>query len=390
MKLRRVRDWLQGWSGELRLVLRTTLAGLITFSLAYLLELPQAIWAVLTSVLIMQASVGGLLKASLDRMLGTVAGAIWGVSVTLAIPHRDTLALGLPLAVALAPMALLAALKPNYRVAPVTAVIVLLSTTGTELGPIHYAVDRVLEIGLGCLVGFAVSLLVLPARAHGLLTEAAAEVILALRDLLDILLQDMTRSADGTALAAIHLRLNQALSRVEGFVADVKRERANRLTDAPDAEPVARNLRRLYHDLTAIGRTVIEPLPQPARQYLAEATGDLRLVILDYLAGSAASAGGRLAPPSLDSVDKALLAFRDSMDRLRQSGTLRELDIEELERVLSLAFALQQLRGNLGDLADRIAEHAKSVSPAIRSGTSLEPTGSPVGFAATGKGMDNP
>jgi len=281
---------------------------------------------------------------------------------------------------------LLAALKPNYRVAPVTAVIVLLSTTGAQLGPMHYAVDRVLEIGLGCLVGFAVSLLVLPARAHGLLTEAAAEVILALRDLLELLLQDMTRSPDGTALAAIHLRLSQALSRVEGFVADVKRERANRLTDAPDAEPVARTLRRLRHDLTAIGRTVTEPLPQPARQYLAEATGDLRLVISDYLAGSAASVRGRQAPPSVESVDKALLAFRDSMDRLRQSGTLRELAIEEVERVLSLAFALQQLRGNLGDLADRIAEHAKSASPANRSGTSLEPADSPVGFAATRNG----
>src|SRR2546429_3061632 len=89
MQLRRVTDWLQGWSGVLRLVLRTTLAGLITCTLAHLLELPQAIWAVLTSVLIMQASVGASLQASLDRMLGTVAGAIWGVSVTLAIPHRE-------------------------------------------------------------------------------------------------------------------------------------------------------------------------------------------------------------------------------------------------------------------------------------------------------------
>ena len=198
----------------------------------------------------------------------------------------------------------------------------------------------------------------------------SGELRLALRDLLELLLQDMTWSPDGTALAATHLRLSQALSRVEGFVDEVKRERANRLTDALDTEPVARNLRRLRHDLTAIGRAVIEPLPQPARQYLAEATGDLRLVISDYLAGSAASVGGRRAPPSLKSVDKALLAFRDSMDQLRHSGTLRELGIEEVERVFSLAFALQQLRGNLGDLADRIAEHAKSASPANRSGTS--------------------
>jgi uncharacterized membrane protein YccC len=386
MKLRRVTDWLQGRSGVLRLVLRTTLAGLITFTLTHFLELPHSYWAVLTSVIIMQESVGGSLKATLDRMLGTVAGAIWGVSVTLAIPHRETLTLGLTLAVALAPLAMLAAFRPNYRVAPVTAIIVLLTTAGVQVAPMRYAVDRVLEIGLGCLVGFAVSLLVLPARAHGLLAEAAAEVILALRDLLELLLQDMTWSPDGTALAATHLRLNRTLSRVEGLVDEVKRERANRLTEAPDAEPFARNLRRLRHDLTAIGRTVTEPLPQPARQYLAEATGDLRFVISDYLVSSAASVSGRLTPPSLESVDKALLAFRDSMDRLRQSGTLRELGIEEMEQVLSLAFALQQLRGDLGDLADRIAEHAKSASPAIRRGTSLEPAGSPVGFTATEKG----
>jgi uncharacterized membrane protein YccC len=231
---------------------------------------------------------------------------------------------------------------------------------------VHYAIDRVLEIGLGCLVGFAVSLWVLPARAHRLLVAAAAAVILPLRDLLELLLQDMTRSPDGAALAALLLRLNQALSRVEGFVDEVKRERANRLTDAPDAEPVARNLRRLRHDFVAIARTVAQPLPEPSRRCLAEATGNLRLAISDYLAGSAASIGGRRAPPSLDAVDKALLAFRDSMERLRQSGTLRDLGIEEVERVFSFAFALQQLRGNLGDLADRIAEHATSVSPPNR------------------------
>jgi uncharacterized membrane protein YccC len=369
MKPRWITDWLQSRTGELRLALRTTLAGLITFAFAHVLKLPQGYWAVLTSVIVMQASVGGSLKAGFDRMLGTVAGAIWGVSVTLAIPHRDTLTLGLTLAVALAPLALVAALKANYRVAPVTAIIVLLSTTGVQLGPVNYAIDRVLEIGLGCLVGFVVSLLVLPARAHTLLTEAAEEAILALRDLLEFLLQDMTRSPDGTALAAAHLRLSQALTRVEGLVDEVKRERANRLTDTPDAEPLARNLRRLRHDLTAIGRTVTELLPQPARQYLAEPVGDLRLVVSDYLAGSATSVAGRGAPPSLGSVDKALLAFRDFMARLRQSGTLRGLGIDEVERVFSLAFALQQLRGDLSDLGDRIAEHAKSASPANRDGT---------------------
>src|SRR5262245_37772884 len=136
MTLRCVAAWLKGRSGERRLALRTTLAGLITFTLAHLLNLPQGYWAVLTSVIIMQASVGGSLQAGLDRMLGTVAGAIWGVSVTLTLPHSHTLSLGVALVVAIAPLALVDARKPNYRVAAVRAFIVLMSTTGGLLGAV--------------------------------------------------------------------------------------------------------------------------------------------------------------------------------------------------------------------------------------------------------------
>jgi hypothetical protein len=47
------------------------------------------------------------------------------------------------------------------------------------------------------------------------------------------------------------------------------------------------------------------------------------------------------------------------MDRLRASDTLSHLDIDDVERVFSLAFAINQLRADLADLGDRIAEHAK-------------------------------
>jgi uncharacterized membrane protein YccC len=366
MTLRRIAGWLVLRSGECRLALRTAVAGLIAFALAHLLDLAQAYWAVLTSVIVIQASVGGSLKAGLDRMLGTVAGALWGVVVTVSIPHPTTLTLGLTLVLALAPLALVAALKPNYRVAPVTAIIVLLSTSGAQLGPVHYAIDRVLEIGLGCLIGFGVSLLVLPVRAHRLLAEAAAAFLLALRDLNELLLRDPARGPDAVAVVATHSRVGQALSRVEGAVHEVNRERANRLTDAPDAQPVARTLRRLRHDFAAIGRTVTEPLPELARPHLAASIAELRTALSDYLAGSAKSVSGRLPPPPLESVDAALLAFRHTLDQLRRSGILRQLDTEELERLLSLAFALQQLGNNLGDLADRLAERAASSTPTPR------------------------
>ena len=361
----RVTGWLEATAAEHRLALRTTLAALITFALAHLLRLPQAYWAVLTSIIVMQASVGGSLKAGLDRMLGTVAGAVWGVSVTLAIPHRDsTLALGLALALAVAPLSLVAALKPNYRIAPVTAVIVLMSTTGIKLGPVHSALDRVVEIALGCVIGFAASLLILPTRAHGLLLGAAAALLLVLRDLTDLNsdLGDVAQPPDRATLVAAHQKLNQAVGRVESFVDEVNRERAHRLTDAPDVQPLARTLRRLRHDFTAIGRAVAEPLPESARRSLSEAARGLRVAISAYLAGAAAAVSQRRAGPSLEAVDTALLALRHALDGLRESGGFRTLDTDDLERLLSLDFAFQQLRANLGDLADRLAEHALSPS----------------------------
>ncbi|HEX7200937.1 MAG TPA: FUSC family protein [Dongiaceae bacterium] len=357
-------DGLERYRGELRLALRTTLAALISFALAHLFQLPQGYWAVLTSVIVMQGSVGGSLKASIDRMIGTFAGAIWGVAVTLAIPHHGTPALALTLALALAPLALVAALKPSFRVAPVTAIIVLLSTTSIQAGPVPYAVDRVLEIGLGCIVGLAVSLLVLPGRAHGLLAGSAADVLRALTELMEILLRDLAESPDRAVILDIHRRLRRAMAQAETLADEAKRERANRLTDEPDPDPVIRNLRRLHHDLTAVGRAVAAPMPLQGRQHLAEPVASLRRAIADFLTNAAGAFAARGSPPPLGTVDTALVAFDEAIAAMRRSGALREQSGETVAQVYGLVFALQQLRENLRDLADRIAEREGPVRQA--------------------------
>ena len=77
MQIEALGGFMEKRGSELRLALRTTLAGLATFALAEALRLPQGYWAVLTSVIIMQGSVGGSLKAGVDRLVGSFAGAIW-------------------------------------------------------------------------------------------------------------------------------------------------------------------------------------------------------------------------------------------------------------------------------------------------------------------------
>ena len=168
---------LRGWAGAnavaVRLCLRMTIAGLLAFVLAEFFVLPQGYWAVFSAIIVMQASVGGSIKATADRLIGTVGGALAGGAVAYLLPHASVLSLGVTLVIALVPLTLVAALWP-YRIAPLTAVIVLLTPGAQQLGPLDSALYRIVEIALGSFIGLGVSLLLLPARAHGLVTGAAA------------------------------------------------------------------------------------------------------------------------------------------------------------------------------------------------------------------------
>jgi len=88
-----------------------------------LLGIEQVYWAVLTAVIVMQASVGGLLNSTNDRW--PVRWSEPFAALGAVIPHPGSLATACLLAAALIPLAALVAWWPSYRVAPVTAIVVL-------------------------------------------------------------------------------------------------------------------------------------------------------------------------------------------------------------------------------------------------------------------------
>src|SRR5690242_4792053 len=112
---------LRNRAAEISLAVRVMVAACAAYGLARLFELPQAYWAVITAISIIQTSVGGSLKAALDRLGGTFAGAIYGAAVSILVPHTQPLGLVTAIAAATGPMALLAAVRPNFKTAPVTA-----------------------------------------------------------------------------------------------------------------------------------------------------------------------------------------------------------------------------------------------------------------------------
>jgi uncharacterized membrane protein YccC len=104
-----LRTWAVANAAALRLCFRMTVAGLVAYVLAELFALPQGYWAVFSAIIVIQASVGGSVKATIDRVIGTIGGAIVGGAVGFAVPHQNVFSLGVALVIAIVPMTLVAA-----------------------------------------------------------------------------------------------------------------------------------------------------------------------------------------------------------------------------------------------------------------------------------------
>src|SRR6201989_1185732 len=142
--LTRIALWLKSKKVELGLGVRVTVAAMASLVIALALGLKLPLWAVLTSIIVTQMSVGRSLKATRDYMVGTIGGAIYGGAVAILIPHTGEGALLAVLVLAVAPLAFIAAINPGLNAATITAIIVLLLPVMNHADVLDSAIDRVL------------------------------------------------------------------------------------------------------------------------------------------------------------------------------------------------------------------------------------------------------
>ena len=350
--------------GELRHAVRVTVAALIAYGIGETLALPQAYWAVFTAVLVSQASVGGSVKAAADWLMGTLGGGAYAAAVTTLVPETDPVTKAAALAVALLPLAFLAAVRPTFRFAPVTGVIIILIAPVTQLSPLEAATNRLGEICVGGFIGLIVSLFVLPARASQMLNVAAARTLAALADILP-LVGEFGREHQAEVFDAEYQRVHDValdeLIKLELAVDEAKRERSSFLSGAPDPEPIIRGLRRLRADIIMVGRATAARFPEEYHGRLAPALTAALEAVRVYFLEIARRLEMREAAPDLAPVAAAIAGYAREVDAVREQGLTRALTGDVVGRTFAVGFALEQLAANLKDLAARTGERARKV-----------------------------
>src|SRR5215469_8558497 len=214
--------WLRQNQAKLQFGLRVTIAALVTYAIGEALALSQVYWAVLSAVVVSQGSAGGSLKAGIDRLVGTVGGSIWGAMIAILIAHSSPAALGAALLLAIAPLAVATGFRAPYRVAPSTAIIVLMGGSLQQADPVTSAISRVFEISLGSAIAIAVAFFIVPARAHRLLARAAGATVSAMADLAGLLAAHHWSAANAGQFLPALSRIRTLIAQTETRAGEAK------------------------------------------------------------------------------------------------------------------------------------------------------------------------
>jgi len=351
---------LRAYKPRWRFSARVTASGLLGYAAAQVLHLPLGgLWMILTAIVVTQASAGGSLRATLQYIIGTVGGAVYAAILGNLVPHATPLAEAGVLALALVPLGLIAAYNPNFRVAPFSAVLVLLLAGQFGEGPIESAITRTAEVALGGLIAVIVSLLVFPERAHQMRLKTAVSLLRRLASSLPRLLAGCTGGLDPAENSRIQNDIGAAVSNFQQITAEAEHEQMIPLASQPDAGPLSRTMLRLRHDLVIIGRASIKPLPEPLRSRLVAPLARVGAAASDFLNDSATALSERTAPPPLDDYDTAHAAYIMEVEAVRSEGLTLPLTANEVEPLFALGFTLDLLHHNFIDLQRCVRAYAQ-------------------------------
>ncbi|HTZ01846.1 MAG TPA: FUSC family protein [Xanthobacteraceae bacterium] len=355
-----VRRWIGVYKPRWRFCVRMTASGLAAFAVARLLAIPlQGLWVIITAIVVTQMSAGGSLRATLEYIVGTVGGAVYAAFLGAFVPHDTVLSQAGILVLAIAPLALLAAFNPNFRVAPFSAVLVILISGQFGEGPVESAITRSSEVALGGVIAVIVSLVVFPERAHNVRLKAAARLLRQFANALPELLTGFTRGLNPAANSRIQNDIGAAVAGFQQITTEAEHELLLTLAAQPDPGPLSRTILRLRHDLVIIGRAGVKPLPDALRGRLAPLLTRVGAAAHDFLDAAAAALDARNGPPSVEGFEAALAAYIAEVEAMRGEGLTLPLTSNEVEPVFALGFALEQLRQNFIDLRRCVRSYAR-------------------------------
>jgi uncharacterized membrane protein YccC len=343
-----------------RHALRTALAAVITLSITQLFDLEQGYWAVISAIIVMHGTLGRSLDAGWSRILGTAVGAVLG-GVSVLLLGDTPLSLGIAVFLTLLVCAYLTFLHDSFRMAGITAAIVILVSAG-DPSILHTALVRFLEISIGVAVAMAVSMFFFPSRATAGLVTGIASNLEAEAELYGVLVSgclenvyEKERVADlksniHTIQNANATLLGEARKEPTGF--SKRRQAVSALVDWE---------LRLFEDLLSLDHAARELATEALHRHMHAPLSALGTATQKALAAMAASLRGersrpRSVGPEADALRAALHEVEHGLAEIRRRKASASYSLTEVSHFFSLVFAMREAASECFRGFDLLAE----------------------------------
>lgn len=350
--------------------LRTAVAGGLAYGVAELFALPQGFWAVVTAVVLMgQPRVGASLKAGADRFVGTIVGALAGFLVATITPST-VLGTASGLLLSIGVLGMLAARDSSFRVAPMTAAIVLISPASHAVAWVS-ALHRVIEILIGCIIGILVSLFVAPARSDTAMRDEANHALTLLAKLISLSVDRQEGKPVDSEISKANKDIDGSYRKIGTLTKEVAEEEATHIArstlDPASLRHTLIDLRSAVFVLRSVSR---KPWPAALGDAMIAPTRMVTAEICDYMLALGAAITSVQSTPSKELMNTAFVAYSSAaaaaLDAWRTGASLQPsgkagksaladppaLGKSGPDYISNVSFALEQIRYALDELAD--------------------------------------
>lgn len=316
--------------------LKTGCAAVLAYALTTLLNLDFGYWAVITTVIVMQVYVADSIEMCLYRFSGTILGALLGVLVLLAVP-RNHIVICIALFITIGFCSFLTRYKARYRMAAITVVIVVMTGMNTE-NVFLFGFSRVLEILIGVLCAFLVSVLIFPRRGADVLAERLeeqAETCLEKSCILVEAFSEKQRKVSETLVddlvedARVNHSILERVSRSEAkiYLKNFAGDFAGKVSIMSRS---AEHLRNMVRSLNAMDGEGYEIIMSEELSSLARKSGEVLILMMK----------GTPMAEAVQNLEKEIHTVNEGLSSLREKGLVRRFDSERLVQVFSFYSSL--------------------------------------------------
>ncbi|WP_341534971.1 FUSC family protein [Acetobacter suratthaniensis] len=241
---------------------------------AWLINLQEPGWALITSVIVTQNSITDTISKGRDQLVGTLIGAT--VSV---VPITLMMFLHWPLwgafALAFVPLVVLVSFKPEARMGIVTLMIAILFPTDDS--PYMRPVERVIAIIIGVSASTLVTYVVLHEQAR---RDAFRNAAMTVRQILAMLQKARAGNVEWSVIQDMNDECAASLRLVHGALEEARREHWVPLEERdPMLARLPQGLRQLQMDALVVARAMLS-LPDSGVALPAQSAASLRAGML--------------------------------------------------------------------------------------------------------------